>query len=123
MVRHSNDDGLYWGHGKPSYEHENSGPNSCWNFDVQKQLSRRCAKEVNSYIQSGHAKDTEEIMMRCFAYTAAETHKVCTRELQAYENGKVPWESVSKCARRQFGLAIRNLVQTATVVGECRPIP
>ncbi len=122
-MRHSTDDGLYWGHGKPSYEHENSGPNSCWNFEVQKQLSRRCTSQVNNYIKSERTKDDEETMMRCFAYTAAASHAVCVREIKMYEGGKIPWENVSKCARRQFGLAIRNLVQTSIVVGECRPIP
>ena len=123
MVHKGPDSGLYWGHGKPSYEHENSGPNSCWNFEVQKHLSRQCTSEVNQFIQSSLDVEKEETMMRCFVYTAAASHNVCKRELKLYESGKTPWENVSKCAERQFGLAIRNLVQTSTVVGECRPIP
>ena len=116
-------DGIFWGHGKPSYEHENSGPNSCWNWEVQKVLSRECNEVVNQYLKSPRAIEDEDGMIQCFVRAAAKTHNVCTRELSNYDANRVPWEAVKACSKRQFGLAIRNLVQTSIAVGECRPIP
>lgn len=115
-------DGLYWGHGKKSFKHENSGPNSCWNWEVQRMLSRQCHFEVNAYINSSLSAIEEEKMMRCFVRNASATYNVCVRELSAFSNGKIPWDSVTRCAHKEFGLAIRNLVETSKVVGECRPV-
>lgn len=116
-------DGIFWGHGKPSYEHENSGPNSCWNWEVQKVLSRECNHSVNEYLKSSRATDDEDKMLDCFVRCASKTHNVCERELKQFDSGKLSWDSVKACSRRQFGLAIRNLVQTSIAVGECRAIP
>jgi hypothetical protein len=119
---HYGPDGLYWGHGKPSFKHEDSGPNSCWNWEVQKMLSRRCTSEVNDFIKTERTTSDEDIMFQCFVKNASESHNVCAREFKAFESGKVSWETVKRCARKEFGLAIRNLLQTSIAVGECRPI-
>jgi hypothetical protein len=116
-------DGIYWGHGKPSYKHENSGPNSCWNWEVQTVLSRKCTNEVNEFLRSERSDADEDRMVLCFVETASRSHDVCTRELTAYRNGTISIENVKGCARKEFGLAMRNLVQTSIAVGECRPIP
>lgn len=116
-------DGIFWGHGKPSFEHENSGPNSCWNWDVQKVLSRECAGVVNEYLASQRTIEDEDKMVQCFVRSASRSHDVCTRELAQFDAGRVSWTQVKACSKRQFGLAIRNLVQTSIAVGECRPIP
>jgi hypothetical protein len=115
-------DGIFWGHGKPSYEHENSGPNSCWNWEVQKLLSRECNDVVNEYLKSARTSEDEDKMVECFVRCASKSHNVCLRELTLFDSGKLPWESVKACSKRQFGLAIRNLVQTSIAVGECRAI-
>ena len=86
-------------------------------------LSRKCCDEVNQYIRSGKTDADEESMIKCFVRNASQSQGVCKRELKGYEAGKVEWETVKRCATKEFGLAIRNLVQTSTVVGECRPIP
>lgn len=120
---HYGPDGLYWGHGKKSFDHEHSGAKSCWNWEVQTMLSRKCTSEVNDFIRSNKSETAEDAMMRCFVVNASESHNVCTRQLKQFEAGKSAWDSVSQCARKEFGLAMRNLVQTSTAVGECRPIP
>lgn len=122
MVGYGSDD-LYWGHGKRSFKHEDSGPNSCWNWEVQRVLSRKCTSEVNEFIKSGKSEADERKMMSCFARSANESHGVCARELRALDSQSGSWESVERCARKVFGLAMRNLVQTSIAVGECRPIP
>jgi hypothetical protein len=115
-------DGLYWGHGKPDFRHEHSGPNSCWNWDVQKVLSKRCTAEVNEYLASPRKEADEDQMYKCFVTNASASHKVCVRELKSFGEGKSSMEALKRCARKEFGLAIRNLVQTSIAVGECRPI-
>ena len=119
---HYGSDGLYWGHGKSSFKHEHSGPNPCWNWEVQGILSRQCTDEVNAYLKSSRTGDDEDIMMKCFVAKASASHNVCSRELQGFESGHIAWDTVKRCARKEFGLAIRNLVQTSIAVGECRPI-
>lgn len=116
-------DSLHWGHGKPSFAHEHSGVNSCWNWDVQKVLSRKCTKEVNEFLSSGRANTTEDAMILCFVSNASESHRVCTRELEQYKTGSRTLLDLHRCAQKEFGLAISNLVQTSVAVGECRPIP
>ena len=116
-------DGLYWGHGRPNFEHENSGPNSCWNWEVQKVLSRKCTAEVDAFVKSNKANDEEDKMMLCFVRSASISHNVCKKELEAYHTGKVSIDVLKRCARKEFGLAVRNIVQTSIAVGECRPIP
>jgi hypothetical protein len=115
-------DGLYWGHAKPNYRHEHSGPNSCWNWEVQKMLSRRCTSEVNAFIQPDRSEAAEEKMVLCFVRNASQTHNACTRDLKVFDSGKSSLESLQKCAQKEFGLAMRNLIQTAIAVGECRPV-
>lgn len=116
-------DGIYWGHGKPSFKHEDSGPNSCWNWEVQTVLSRKCTKEVNEFLMSQRSETDEDRMILCFVEAASRSHNVCARELKNYGDGKGSFDNVKSCARKQFGLAMRNLVQTSIAVGECRPIP
>lgn len=112
-------DGIYWGHGKKSFKHENSGPNSCWNWEVQRMLSRECTREVNGYIADSQ---DERKMMECFVRHASLTHNVCVRELKAFDAGKLDWANVVRCAQKEFGLAIGNLIATSRAVGECRSV-
>lgn len=121
MVHHGSDD-LFWGHGKKSFEHENSGPNSCWNWDVQKVLSRKCCDQVNIFIASSKDRQAQMRMIECFVREANLSHGICSRELRAFDDGNGSIESLERCARKEFSLAIRNLIQTSEAVGECRPI-
>ena len=114
--------GLYWGHGKQSFKHEDSGPNSCWNWEVQQTLSRKCTQEVNSFIKPERTSSDEDKMILCFVANASRTHNVCARELRAFESDKGTLDHLRRCAKKEFGLAIRNLLQTSIAVGECRPI-
>jgi len=116
-------DGLYWGHGKPSFKHEDSGANSCWNWEMQQVLSRKCTSEVNEFLKSDRTEIAEDKMISCFVRSASESHGVCTRELKALDSQNGSWDNVKRCAKKEFGLAMRNLVQTSIAVGECRPIP
>ena len=120
---HYGSDGLFWGHGKERFDHEHSGPNSCWNWEVQKVLSRACTQDVNTYLNSARSNEDEDKMVRCFVRTAASSHNLCVRQLNLFDGGKLDWGGVKSCARKEYGLAMRNLVQTAIAVGECRPIP
>lgn len=84
-------------------------------------LSHRCGSEVNTFIRT-NTKADEQQMLECFVRSASASHRVCRRELERYDSGKGSWENVKGCAYKEFGLAVRNLVETSRCVGECRPI-
>lgn len=114
---------LHWGHGKESFAHEHSGANSCWNWEVQKLLSRECSSAVNAYMSSGQTAEAKAAMIECFVSSASASHKVCSRELDQFRRGKSDILALDRCGRKEIGLAMRNLLQTSLAVGECRPIP
>ena len=121
MVNYGSD-GPFWGHGKKSFEHENSGPNSCWNWDVQKVLSRECCDEVNVFLESGKNNDKRHKMIECFVRAANGAYGVCSRQLKAFDLGHGDVESLEKCSQKEFGLAGRNILGTSEAVGKCKPI-
>jgi hypothetical protein len=86
-------------------------------------LSHKCTSEVNAYLEGGKTDIDETKMFICFVQNASKSHSVCTREFRLFGEGKTTLDHVKKCARKEFGLAIRNLIQTSIAVGECRPIP
>ena len=86
-------------------------------------LSHKCTSEVNQYLENGKTDNDEDKMFICFVQNASKSRNVCARELRLFEEDKTTLDHVKKCARKEFGLAIRNLVQTSVAVGECRPIP
>lgn len=85
-------------------------------------LSRRCCDLVDIFLESGRDRQTEMKMIECFIRSSTHSHGVCRRELKSFDDGTGSFDSVERCSRKEFGLAMKNLLRTAEANGKCKPI-
>ncbi|KAF4697927.1 Eukaryotic translation initiation factor 5A-1 [Perkinsus olseni] len=120
----------FWSIGRDSakYQSEHSGPNSCFQWEVQTLLSQQCHNEVDDYYENEKDDNYRRSMILCFGM-ATQKYRRCKEEghgghwwLVTGERSQARANTLEGCLLKHFKQAITLLLKTAEVNGKCVPI-